>query len=132
MLAACRLDLGPGPISAQGYVDVHAETTTVVHHVLGFNAVGQLASDLTEIRIQASVASLPDLQLPVVTLTPAHQLDSITADLPVLFAVTGMEATLVITVTPAQGAAYDVTMVHDFTAHPVLNLTRADLAPPQP
>ncbi|GAB4009037.1 hypothetical protein [Nocardioides ultimimeridianus] len=132
VVAACRLDLGPGPVTAHGYVDVHAETTTVVHHVLGFNAAGQLAPDLAAVRIQASVAGLPDLQLPAVTLTPDHQVDSITADLPVLFAVSGMAADLAVTVTPAQGAPYDVHLVHDFTAHPTLNLVRSDLAPPQP
>jgi hypothetical protein len=115
------------------YVTVTAVDVQQVHHVLGVDASGVdfALLGITAIGVQVSLDAAPEISVPALTLTASRPIDSTAVEIPVSFALTGLAATVTITVTggdPGQVAPQSVRH-QDFIAEPILELSRLDLAP---
>ena len=113
------------------YLAVRAEDVQQVHHVLGINATGIDFPGLgiTNINVSASLTNVTGIQIPALSLNPAHKVDNTTVNIPVNFAITGMPTTLTITVTSSNPGkvASQVSINHDFVDEPIFVLTAAAL-----
>lgn len=117
--------LPPGQLTR--YVAIHAETVQQVHHVLGFNAAGQL-DGIASVSITLVVDALPDLVVPTIVLSADHPVDTTAVEVPVAGALTGLPCTLALTVVPVGGGApVQLSRTHEFGEHPVMVLTRDEL-----
>jgi hypothetical protein len=135
VLIDCALAL-PTPVTTKvisGYLAVKAESVQQVHHALAVNATGlQFATlGITAMDIAITLNDAPALSVPTLTLDSEHTVDNTAVDIPVVFMVTGLAATLTITVTggdPAKVAAH-TTVTHDFIKQPIFVLTQDVIAP---
>lgn len=109
-------------------VTFHTETVQSVQHPLTVNAAGLnfAAGAITVIDIQFALTDLPAVTVPGLTLSPSHLVDFTHANVPVDALVTGLAATVTLTVTMA-AQIKTVTLGHDFLDEPILVLTPATL-----
>ncbi|MDT0452066.1 hypothetical protein [Streptomyces hesseae] len=129
VLLDCTLAL-PDPITSQvinNYIAINAESVQQVHHWLSVNATGVPFADLgiNAMEIAVALHDAPSISVPVLTLNPQHMVDSTAVDIPSVFTLTGLAATLTLTVTggdPARVAAQS-TVEHDFVENPIFVLT---------
>lgn len=138
VLIDCMLAL-PTPVTTKvisDYLTIRAESVQQVHHALAVNATGlQFATlGITTLDIAIMLHDAPAIPVPTLTLNSEHTVDNTAVDIPVVFMVTGLTATLTITVTggdPAKVAAH-TTVTHDFIKQPIFVLTQDVIAPAKP
>jgi hypothetical protein len=128
----------PFPRSALGsYLEIRAETIQQAMHALIINAtaVDFAAEGIAELEIVITLNALPSLAVPTLTLGEQHRVESANVVVPIEAALTGLVATLTITVRAENEAtpARELELSNDFAANPIFVLTPAALAPaPQP
>jgi hypothetical protein len=115
------------------YVSIHAETVEQIQHLLTVNAtaVNFAAEGIAQLDILISLDALPATQVPTITLTDQHQIDSVTVVVPVGAVVVGLASTLAISVqgtSPSGDRHAEVS--NDFLTNPIFDLLPADLAAP--
>jgi hypothetical protein len=124
----------PFPRSALGdYLEIHAETIQQAMHALIVNAtaVDFAAEGITEIGIAITLDTLPTLAVPTLALSEQHRVESANVVVPIEAALTGLAATLTITVhTVAAPGTRELELQNDFAANPIFVLTPAALVPP--
>lgn len=112
------------------YVDIHTETIQEVQHALIVNAtaIDFATAGLGELDVAISIDALPSLTVPSIVLTPSHRYDSATVQIPVGTVITGLAATLTISVIATDTAQNRQVEVHnDFLASPVCILQVSSL-----
>ena len=121
----------PFPRSAlPDYLDLHAETVQQAMHSLSINATGIdfNADAISEIDAVITLDTLPTVAVPPLALRPEHEVDSANVVVPIDAALTGLSATLTITVHSSDGSPDRQAQVkNDFAANPILVLTLAAL-----
>ncbi|MEN4478744.1 hypothetical protein [Mycolicibacterium cosmeticum] len=123
----------PSPLPKKQLLDLVAINTQVVdklQHPLTVNAtaVNFDADTITSIAIHFALTALPGLPIPTITLRPAHRVDFVHVAVPVTSAVTGLECTVSMTITDANGDT-PVSLTHDFVTDPILIVTPGTLTP---
>lgn len=116
------------------YVRMTVTNVQSVHHVLGVNAIGQLAGlGLTKLVVTIALRGVNSgTALPEITLTPSHELEQVTVQVPIASVLKGLTADVVLTGETGQEAAWSRQLLHDFLTTPLLVLTDAELAPQEP
>jgi hypothetical protein len=121
----------PVPPSTLGrYVEIYTQTVQQAQHALIINgtSIAFAAEGIARLDIQIALAGLPTVAVPAITLQPGHQIDSAEVVVPIGAALTGLDATLAISiqaVDPAGNRAVEAS--NDFTANPIFVLTKVDL-----
>ena len=88
-------------------------------------AINFSAQGIGQISVQISLDGAPQTQIPALTLTPSHQVDEVSVDLPIGVAVVGLASTLTISVEAATTRQAEAT--NDFLTNPIFTLTSASL-----
>lgn len=123
---ALPVPLPPG-VLFKDYLTLNTETVPDVQHPMTVNAIGAFgASGITELDVQITFSDPHLPQPPAMTLTPAHEVDSVDVIIPVDALVTGLAATLTITIMANTGRK-QVTLTNDFLSEPIFILTSAAL-----
>lgn len=107
------------------YIRFHTETVQQVQHPLTVNAAGLdfTAAAVTSIGVHFTVAGVPHLAVPDLTLSPSHTIDFVHVLVAVDAAVTGLDTTVTLTADTAAGQRV-ITLDHDFIDEPTLIITR--------
>ncbi|MFF0429539.1 hypothetical protein ACFYUJ_34835 [Streptomyces sp. NPDC004520] len=110
------------------FLAFHTQTVQEVQHPLTVNAAGLnfAAEGVSSITAQITLAFNPDDPVPSLTLTPSHTVDFVHVSLPVDSAVTGLDSTVLLTVTTSSGVR-TVSLAHDFIDDPILTVTSSTL-----
>jgi hypothetical protein len=110
------------------FVAFHTETVQQVQHPLTVTAVGVnfAAAGITAIDVQFTLKALPAVPVAGVTLSPSHPTDVTHAQIPIDAVVTGLDTTVVLTLSTTAGQR-TLTIGHDFIDQPILVLTPNNL-----
>lgn len=120
----------PLPKSAmRKYVTFNTTTIQQVQHPLTINAAGLNfdATGITRMDIQISVDEDPRIAIPALSLSPAHPIDFVHVLIPLGSAVTGLDCTVVFTLTTTAGPRA-VSRNHDFVDEPIFVITGNTIA----
>ncbi|MFI6041716.1 hypothetical protein ACIA8C_08770 [Nocardia sp. NPDC051321] len=120
----------PLPKSAlRNYVTFNTTVIQQVQHPLTINAAGLNfdATGITRMDIQISVDDDPRIAIPALSLSPAHPIDFVHVLIPLGSAVTGLDCTVVFTLTTTAGTRA-VRRGHDFVDEPIFVVTGNTLA----
>jgi hypothetical protein len=111
------------------YLTFHTHTVQEVQHPLTVNAAGLnfAAAGITAIDIHISMTATPGTSVPAMTLSPSHPIDFVHVLVPVDSVVTGLDCTVVLTLTTAAGGR-TATVSHDFVGEPILIVTQSTIA----
>ncbi|MFD6160921.1 hypothetical protein ACFWF7_03755 [Nocardia sp. NPDC060256] len=115
----------PLPKSAmRNYVTFNTTTIQQVQHPLTINAAGLNfdADGITRMDIQISVDDDPRIAIPALSLSPGHPIDFVHVLIPLGSAVTGLNCTVVFTLTTTAGPRA-VSRAHDFVDEPIFVVT---------
>ncbi|MEU7143448.1 hypothetical protein ABZ942_28670 [Nocardia sp. NPDC046473] len=120
----------PLPKSAlRDYVTFNTTTIQQVQHPLTINAAGLNfdATGITRMDIQIAVDDDPRIAIPALSLSPSHPIDFVHVIIPLGSAVTGLDCTVVFTLTTTAGTR-TVSRHHDFVDEPIFVVTGNTLA----
>ncbi|MFI7000312.1 hypothetical protein [Nocardia sp. NPDC050175] len=115
----------PLPKSAlRNYVTFNTTTIQQVQHPLTINAAGLNfdATGITRMDIQISVDDDPRIAIPALSLSSGHPIDFVHVMIPLGSAVTGLDCTVVFTLTTTAGPR-TVSRAHDFVDEPIFVVT---------
>ncbi|MEV8585700.1 hypothetical protein AB0424_02065 [Streptomyces sp. NPDC051180] len=110
------------------FLAFHTHTVQEVQHPLTVNAAGLnfAAEGISTIRVDITLVADPGDSAPSLTLSPSHTVDFVHVSLPVDSAVTGLDSTVVLSLTTASGPR-TVSLTHDFVDEPILVVTSTTL-----
>lgn len=133
LAVTAELDLGTPtrPSDALAFLTVQVETTQSIQHVLSFNATDAFPAPVTQLDLEMSLTAAPDVQIPGVTLSTDHRLDSVTFTVPIVTALTDLSCAVAMTVTDG-GPPRHAMLTHDFATEPILIIQSADVEAAQP
>ena len=111
------------------YIDLAVTTVTQVQHPLSYNAAFDFAAaGVRQLDVITTLTAYPGVAVVALTLTPTHRVDSVHALVPLDVVVSGLAASVQVTVTPVAGSPRTVTLTTDFVDTPILVITSASVA----
>ncbi|MFG3037500.1 hypothetical protein ACGFYZ_11395 [Streptomyces sp. NPDC048330] len=110
------------------FLAFHTHTVQEVQHPLTVNAAGLnfAAEGVSTLTAEIALLADPGDPVPALTLSPSHTVDFVHVSLPVDSAVTGLDSTVLLTVTTASGVR-TVSLSHDFVDEPILVVTSSTI-----
>ncbi|MFE0646990.1 hypothetical protein ACFVZH_00180 [Streptomyces sp. NPDC059534] len=110
------------------FVAFHTHTVQEVQHPLTVNAAGLnfAAEGVSTLKAEITLIAHPGDPVPALTLSPSHTIDFVHVSLPVDSAVTGLDSTVLLTVSTASGVR-TVSVAHDFVDEPILVVTSSTI-----
>jgi hypothetical protein len=122
----------PAPLPKAGvfdYVSFHTATIQEVQHTLAVDAtvVSFDPAKVTELDVSFSIATMPGVVVPSITLTQGHRVDFVHVTVPINSLFSGLTTTVAITVIAASGQ-HQVSLTHDFLDDPIFTISDAQLA----
>ncbi|MFE0648498.1 hypothetical protein ACFVZH_07920 [Streptomyces sp. NPDC059534] len=110
------------------FLAFHTQTVQEVQHPLTVNAAGLdfTAEGISTIKADITLIATPGDSAPSLTLSPSHTIDFVHVSVPVDSAVTGLNSTVVLTLTTASGTR-TVSLTHDFVNEPILVVTSSTI-----
>lgn len=111
-------------------VAFHAENVQDAQHLLSVDAssVDFSGAAIKQLDVTMTIADLPELVPPALTLSASRKSDFVHVTVPVQVVLTGLVTTVTVGVTATDGSTRTVTLTHDFLDHPLLVLTAASLS----
>ncbi|SED98607.1 hypothetical protein [Streptomyces sp. TLI_105] len=110
------------------FLAFRTHTVQEVQHPLTVNAAGLnfAAEGVSTIKVDITLVANPGDSAPSFTLSPSHTVDFVHVSLPVDSAVTGLDSTVLLTLTTTSGSR-TVSVAHDFVDKPILVVTSSTI-----